>query len=351
MSILTSTELTRSTQDRLRYITLPNCTVGFVYNEPCPLKCDFCCHIKENVGPGRLTPENTTPLVIEYAKNKHVTRFAFTGGDPFVYIKEIIRIMSEARVQKVWQPFHIVSSGYWAKSKEHTFALLSELHSIGMDRLYISYDYEHAKWVPPEQVYRIEDACIAIGIHFSVYGVFWNLGETVKDLLPNIKTDSIESSLVAPIGRALESTKMLPSTDPETNYSCGKPQDYDITIYPNGETYPCCSGGFNKKAKLLLGNSFTNSADEIIKACFANFIVVIAKEIGFNKLVKKMRDLRLNMTHIPEFDSIRTVCEFCSIINSNDAAKSAAADAVAELEMEYCVKRYTSILKALSEEE
>ncbi len=331
-------------------IFLPNFTVGFVYNEPCPLKCDFCCHTKENVGSGRLTPENATPIVLGYAKNKHVTRFAFTGGDPFIYIEEIIKIMAEARAYGIWQPFHIVSSGYWAKTKEYTFAILTELHSIGMDRLYISYDYEHAKWVTPEQVYNIEDACIAIGIHFCVYGVFWNHGEAVKDLLPNIKTDSIDSSLVAPIGRALSSTKKLPISAPETNYSCGKPQDYDITIYPNGDTYPCCSGGFNKKAKLFLGNSFIDSVDNIISACSGNFLVTIAKEIGFDKLVQKMCDLKLDMSGIPGFDNIKTVCEFCSIVNGNDAAKSAAADAVAALEVEYCIKRYTSILESLSEE-
>src|SRR4029079_18528470 len=40
-------------------------TVGFIYNYPCPLKCNFCCHTKENVGEGRLHPGNVVPLILD----------------------------------------------------------------------------------------------------------------------------------------------------------------------------------------------------------------------------------------------------------------------------------------------
>lgn len=326
-----------------RLLALPNCTVGFVYNEPCPLKCDFCCHTKENVGPGHFSAANTTPIVIAFSKNDHVTRFAFTGGDPFVYIRDITMTMREARAHGVWQPFHIVTSGYWAKSQELVDIRIEELAGIGMDRLYVSYDYEHAKWVTPEQVYLIEEACIRHNVQFCVYGVFWNQGERTEHLLPNLKTNHVESSLVAPIGRALTAGKPLPMPMPESNFSCGKPQDYDVTIYPNGDAYPCCSGGFNKKAGLLLGNVFTNKPEEIIRSCLSNFLAIIAKEIGFDKLISRMRFLNSDMLAIPAFDKIHSVCELCSIIGGDMDARRAAANAVAELEVEYCIKRFSDL--------
>jgi len=126
-------------------------TVGFIYNYPCPLKCNFCCHTKKNVGEGRLHPGNVVPLILDFARYENVRRFAFTGGDPFVYIREILEIMRAARAAGVAQPFHMVTSGYWAKTDAKTQALLCELAEVGMDLLYVSYDHEHVRWVSKEQ--------------------------------------------------------------------------------------------------------------------------------------------------------------------------------------------------------
>src|SRR6185312_12642219 len=111
-----------------RYLCVPRglsvnfATVGFIYNYPCPLKCNFCCHTKENVGEGRLHPGNVVPLILDFARYENVRRFAFTGGDPFVYIREILEIMRAARAAGVAQPFHMVTSGYWAKTDAKTQA-------------------------------------------------------------------------------------------------------------------------------------------------------------------------------------------------------------------------------------
>jgi hypothetical protein len=229
----------------MRSRILPNCTVGFIYNEPCPLKCNFCCHTKENVGPGRLTPENVLPVLINYATHRRVIRFAFTGGDPFVYIREIVTIMEAARSSGVAQPFHIVTSGFWAKTDAVTENWLRRLAYLGMDLIFVSYDLEHQRWVPPAYIYRIEKFCAKYGIKLSVYGVFWEVGTTVRDLLPELKTEYTNETLVAPIGRAREPGHIMPRpADERALYSCGRSFEYDITIYPNGDTYPCCSGGY-----------------------------------------------------------------------------------------------------------
>ena len=107
-------------------------TVGFIYNYPCPLKCNFCCHTKENVGEGRLHPGNVVPLILDFARYENVRRFAFTGGDPFVYIREILEIMRAARAGGVAQPLHMVTSGYWAKTDAKAQTLLCELAEVGM---------------------------------------------------------------------------------------------------------------------------------------------------------------------------------------------------------------------------
>ena len=115
-------------------------TIAFIYNHPCPLKCNFCCHTQENVGPGRLSPENVRPMLLGFASEPSVVRFAFTGGDPFLYIDEILSIMTVAREKGVTQPFHIVTSAFWAKSDDITTKYIRSLADLGMDLLYVSYD-------------------------------------------------------------------------------------------------------------------------------------------------------------------------------------------------------------------
>ena len=325
---------------------LPRCTVGFVYNEPCPLKCNFCCHTPENVGPGKLTPENVTPVLIGYAKHPKVFRFAFTGGDPFVYIKDILLIMKRARAAGVSQPFHIVTSGYWAKTDEVVDSLMSELKWLGMDMLYVSYDDEHQKWVPPEYVYRIERACEKYSVILSVYGVFWDNRKRVRELLPELKTSFVNETIASPIGRARVNWHLMatPNLADDVKYSCGRPLDYDITIYPNGDTFPCCSGGFNKEAKLKLGNSFQDEPEEIVGNCFSNFKAIVAKEIGFHKLLSKIADSSVNVKGIPKFSQISSVCEMCTAIHGSDGIMESIDSVLTEMEVEHCVTRFTSLL-------
>jgi MoaA/NifB/PqqE/SkfB family radical SAM enzyme len=328
----------------LREITLPNCTVGFVYNEPCPLKCDFCCHTKENVGPGHLTVENVLPMVLGYSRNVHVSRFAFTGGDPFIYIKDILAIFERAREEGVDQPFHIVTSAFWAKSDSIVDRILAQLSKLQMDRLYVSYDLEHRRWVPEDHIYRVERYCKKYGIELCVYGIFWDETTTVRDLLPELRVTRVETNLVAPIGRARTAGKKIPTNrNAESKYSCGRPQDYDITVYPNGETFPCCSGGFNKEAKLSLGNSFTENPDRIIERCFSHFFVIVAKEIGFDKLYAKLTDRQIKDLSLPRFEDSATVCEICSQIHGNSRLRDALRNVLSEMEVDYCLDRLSAI--------
>src|SRR5947209_1841051 len=106
--------------------------VGFIYNQPCPLKCNFCCHTREVVGPERFSPEKLPSLIAAFGFLPQVIRFAFSGGDPFLYIDEIIDVMTKARALKVKQPFHVVTSGFWAKDPRYADSIIKELVSIGM---------------------------------------------------------------------------------------------------------------------------------------------------------------------------------------------------------------------------
>jgi organic radical activating enzyme len=324
-------------------------TIGFIYNYPCPLQCDFCCHTKENVGPGKLTAPLISDVIARYAPIPEVTRFAFTGGDPMIYHKDIVAVFREARAAGVKQPFHVVTSGFWAKDEATTLAKLTALKEVGLDSLNLSYDREHQKWVPKDYVLRMLDACRQLDLSFDVFGVFWDQDDKVENLVPELASSdysklSVSSSYVAPIGRARENYQARKNfTVPaDAKAKCVKPGHYDISIYPNGDTFPCCSGGYNKEAKLLLGNAFVDDPRAILAKASQNFHVRIAKEIGFDVLLKEIEELGLKVD-LPSLDEVQSVCEMCALIHSNQAIKDKIAEAYESVKFSYALEKLEAV--------
>ena len=312
--------------------------VGFIYNHPCPLKCNFCCHTAEVVGPGKLTPEKVAPVIERFAVHDSVVRFAFSGGDPFLFLDEIMLTMKTVREAGVTQPFHMVTSGYWADSDEVAMDILRPLFDLGMDNLCLSFDREHAKYVPVEYIYRIERTCVQLGIKLEVFGVFWDEGDTVEKVAPGLTHAKTYSDLAMPIGAArnlfLEGARYQQADSKK--FSCGKPKVYDVAIYPNGDVFPCCSGGFNKEAKLECGNVFRDESSEILNRVFTNFHVRIAKEIGFNRLYDIVREKRPDLyDRLTPFEAVDSVCEICRNIHASEDLRADLREVYEEMEIDY----------------
>ena len=320
-------------------------TVGFVYSEACPLHCDFCCHTREVVGPGRLSPEKIVPVIADFAGEPSVKRFAFTGGDPFVHYREILETLEACRALGVTQPFHAVTSGYWAKTADQVRDILVPLRTLGMDAICLSYDREHARWVTPRQIEMIVNCARSLEMDVTISGVFWNQEDKVDDLLPNLAQGgslAFASQLVAPIGRARRTYGSKPRYDltPAQKASCFSPNYYDISIYPTGDAYPCCSGGFNKEGRLECGNVFVDRAQVVLQRAFAMFHARIAKELGFDRLYAKVARMRPDLLdQLVPLDTVDSVCQVCSLLHANSDLMSELEPVYAALELDYILEQ------------
>jgi MoaA/NifB/PqqE/SkfB family radical SAM enzyme len=315
-------------------------TIGFVYNAPCPLQCNFCCHTQENVGPGRASPDNVLPAILRFAQEPSVTHFAFTGGDPFVYYHEILEILRRAQAAGVRQPFRIVTSGFWAKSAEIARERLAALAAGGLENLCLSYDREHARWVTPEQVEWVRQACHETGVALMIGSVFWSPEEKLSDLLPPMPEVACHTNLVTSIGRAREIVGETPryNLPDDTKYTCFQPRQYDVTIYPNGDTYPCCSGGFNKEARLYCGDAFTEPTETILTRVYTLFHARLAKEIGFDRLYERVRERNPELyERMPRFADVDSVCQLCRNLRIQPGLQRALEPVYEELEIEYAL--------------
>jgi MoaA/NifB/PqqE/SkfB family radical SAM enzyme len=262
-----------------------------------------------------------------FSKEPTVKRFCFTGGEPFLYLEDIKRAVATVRALGVDQPFHIVTAAKWAKSDDEVMRTLSELRALGMDLIGLSYDHEHAKWVKPEQITSVIKAAAALGIRVNLNGVFWQENESIASLLPLDELPGeirVQNYLAVGAGRAKQASAWPRKYDlPEDRkYTCGKPNDYDVTIYPDGEVYPCCSGGMNIDAKLSCGNMNQNTAGEILTNVFTMFHARMVKEFGWGILYELVRKNAPELLpQLPKFDEADSACDICRDLNVNLAEK------------------------------
>jgi hypothetical protein len=296
-------------------------TIIFVMSHACPLKCNFCCHTRDVVGAGRITAPQIVAWMRSFAAEPGVERFCFTGGEPFLYIEDIKAAVAQARQAGVAQPFHIVTAGNWARGRDQVHAVLAELRALGMDLIGLSHDHEHAKWVTPEQIRLVIEAAAQLKIRVTLTGVFWDVGESLADLIDIGSLPGrvrLQEFLAGPAGRARRSSSWPRRYDipEERKYSCGKPGHYDITVYPDGEVYPCCAGGMNIDAKLSCGNLNSRSAGQILAAAFGNFHVRMVKEFGWGVLYRLIdREAPELARLLPRFADVDSSCEICRDLN------------------------------------
>lgn len=296
------------------------------------------------MGAGSFAPSQVSKTIVDFSKQPSVIRFAFSGGDPFVFLEEIIGAMSDARERGVRQPFHMVTSGYWANDLAHATHALTKLKNVGMDALDVSYDVEHARFVPASNICNIAKACSILNVKLDVFGNFWNEDERVEDLLPPLEGVNFHSALVMPIGAARQHFSGARYNLPASlKFSCGRARLYDIAIYPDGTAYPCCSGGFNKEANLCLGNVYQDSPEAILFKAYSNFHVRIAKELGFDKLYDFVRERKPELFgKLTPFQDVDSVCEICRNINSSIELVRELAEIYEEMEITYVLERVDS---------
>jgi MoaA/NifB/PqqE/SkfB family radical SAM enzyme len=314
-------------------------SVIFVMSHACPLKCNFCCHSREVVGSRRISATMVLDCMKRFGREPAVHRFCFTGGEPFLYLNDIKTAVAQARVAGVRQPFHIVTAAKWAKSYEQVNDVLSGLQDLGMDLIGLSYDHEHAKWVKPDQIMTVLRVAADLGMRVNLNGVFWNKEESIATLLPVDELPGqvrVLNLLAVGAGRAKQASTWPRRYDlpDDRKYSCGKPGNYDITIYPDGEVYPCCSGGMNIDGKLSCGNINKISAAEVIRNVFTMFHARMVKEFGWGILyefIKKEAPELLDS--LPKFKDADSACDICRDLNVNLAEK--LRPIYAKIEAEY----------------
>jgi MoaA/NifB/PqqE/SkfB family radical SAM enzyme len=290
-----------------------------VHTTACPLRCSFCCHPPEDYGSLKMRKEDVIDWIRQTDEVDALGLVVFTGGEPFLYHRELVEILGATH--RPGLQFRIVTAAHWAPTVDDAVAKLKPLEERGLSELSISTDPTHQEFVPVSYAENAARAALELGVVAEIASVFWRQGERIEDTVDVPDGARKVTGLVAPIGRAKRAGITAESyafEGDERFGPCGDPPFYDVTIYPDGEVYPCCAGGFQVEAGLSCGNLHRERLVDVFARMRSDRYVRQAVGVGLRAMyeVAKLKFPEIR-ARLPRYENIAGVCELCAIIHSD----------------------------------
>lgn len=321
------------------------------YTMTCPLACDYCCY---TCGPKRTETMdfNFAMGVVDQAIKLGVfSEFGFTGGEPLVYFDDILKLT--ARMKKANMPFSMISACDWACDDQATQSKLQPLLDNGMSVFTISHDPSHERWVPREHAVRAGAYVLNAGCRLVVCGSFFDDEHDLQKIFPEFANHpevSFVTRVVLPTPGRAEGRKITPSFYPRADLSgpctCYKRVYHDVTVFWDGEVYPCCSVYNRDTPGLSFGNLYQSPLSEVWDAIESSAFIRKIKWSGFDRLEKDLIAWRPGLAS--ELDGIQGSigpCDRCHLFLSNSTLR----EAVMEWSQEQEVEQVKSILKVIAQ--
>ena len=299
------------------------------YTMKCPLACDFCCY---SCGPRRtetMELDLALDLVDQAARLGVFAEVSFTGGEPFAYYDEILRVSE--RIARHGLPFSVISACQWATGVEEIDRLLRPLIDNGMTAFTVSHDPSHERWVPRDQVQRVAARAAELGLRTSIYGTFYDDVTQLEDMFPEFAHDrsvALNSRIVGPqVGRV--TNKRLPSrasfsnTDFAAADTCYKRVYHDVTVFWDGEVYPCCSIYNRQTPGISYGNVYSTPLWQIWDRIEGSLFLRTIKRSGFRELYDLLGRLDPELAReLPDPEVAIGPCHLCHTLMSDTAISS-----------------------------
>lgn len=296
------------------------------YGARCVARCEYCCHPAETFGDASLTPALAIRLIREAHALGHFGLIGVTGGEPWLYRDELLEILEAVR--PLGLQIRIVTSAHWAKTPERALAELRPFVERGLTQLSVSTDPTHQRYVPRERAEHALAAAQALGLRTEVAAVFLQKGIALADVvtLPDGVHEVVR--LAAPIGRA-RALGITPETyglerEAKRFAPCGEEGARDLTVFPDGEAYPCCSGLFAVEAGLSVGNVHSDSLETLVARARAHRLSEVAHRIGWDAFyglaAHRFPEL---FARLPPREPLVSTCNVCVALHGDPALREA----------------------------
>jgi MoaA/NifB/PqqE/SkfB family radical SAM enzyme len=295
----------------------------FIITYKCPISCPMCFFA---AGPNRkeMLPEFVALKVLEESKKLHIPAIGIAGGEPFLYMDLMSKLIKEAAQSDM--TIIVVTNAFWAASEETATQKLRYLKELGLKRIQFSLDDHHQRFIPLENVANALKAAVKLEYDdIKLLGAsIGNTGKFKYQLFYLKEILGVDISSIDLIDRARTSHRYYFDEDQE-RYSFEELEHSDTNDLPvkkpgdclsemmldvNGDIYPCCNNFVG-----IIGNTYTDNLDEILGKLHLNRYFRILKKEGPFALARY-----LDRTQGTNFVDKRygNWCELCADIFQNN---------------------------------
>jgi hypothetical protein len=313
------------------------------YTMKCPLACDYCCYSCSPKRTETMDKAFALDLVDQASELGVFGQCGWTGGEPLIYYDEVLEI--SARMQARNLPFSMISSCYWADSKASAERVIGDLAGLGMAVFTATHDGSHANWVPQGHIRNAVEAALDAGVHVCLCASFYDDSMRLEAMFPDLvghpDVDFVNRVVLPDAGRTgRKSVEITPASYPNLAPTVGAGACYkriyhDLTVFWDGEAYPCCSIYNRATPGISLGNLYREPLSAVWDRLEGSLLYRLIKGEGFDALYALLQRLDPELAAtLPDPGTAVGPCHLCNRIFRDPEQSRRIFDAVAAQERE-----------------
>ena len=305
------------------------------YTMKCPLACDYCCYGCSPKRTETMDKSFALDLVDQAAELGVFGQCGWTGGEPLIFYDEVLEITE--RMQERNLPFSMISSCYWAETREGADSVIADLARHGMAVFTATHDGSHENWVPQSYIRNAVEAALDRGVHVCLCASFYDDTLRLESMFPEftgrLDVDFVNRVVLPDVGRAARRA-ITPQSYPNMATTIGAGACYkriyhDLTVFWDGQAYPCCSIYNRATQGLSIGDLYEESLASVWDRLEGSLLYRMIKGEGFDALYDLLERIEPGLAAtLPARADAVGPCHLCHLMFRDEDKARAIFDAV-----------------------
>lgn len=284
--------------------------VCIVLTKNCNANCDICCFGCSNEICEKLDVIKTMDIIMDLKEKEGIRTVGVTGGEPFLYFDDLVYLLSESK--KLGLGVTFTSNGFWGNDYQQAYNKLKKIKEVGVTFFTLSVDDFHKKYIPYESVINVINIAKELCINVIINSVSTNKSGRLKGVLEELGDTLLNCTLIelpcVPAGNAALRIKEddYIYMDKQLCRACDLMNC--ITIFPNGDIYPCCSES-GMSSVLYLGNMYKDTVEILLHNFYSNKVCYQLSHYGPKHIYDKYLDDNDKKNMRSKFVNVCDMCQ------------------------------------------
>lgn len=232
--------------------------LAFGYSTRCNIRCRHCVATDDSPDSRKMDHDKAKQIILEMPR-AGVGGVSFSAGEPFLYFNEITELIGLCAQAGIYT--RMVTNSFWAKTAVSSDRHVSDLKTLGLCQLRLSYSRWHQEHVSRNNVLNAVESCRKIGLNYYISFVtdFSSEDDPYEEFLRDHGVMFFPEPVIY-AGRAGTFRHRKIVTDYQAN--CCSMNPY---LTPDLDVYACCDAGahFSKTNFFYLGNLKDHSMEQL----------------------------------------------------------------------------------------